>query len=91
MLSLLGFVDLGSFLRGRAVRPRQFFSEALYAVVYVFWGRANELAWHDAAFCSELLPCAAFPQRSRDLLRTCSTHIVDLDASCLNKLVCVTH
>ena len=42
MLSLLGFVGLGSFLRGRAVRPRQFFSEALYARRVCLLGRANE-------------------------------------------------
>ena len=56
MLSLLGFVGLGSFLRGRAVRPRQFFSEALVRcrVCLLRTPRMSLPAETKAAFCSEL-------------------------------------
>ena len=80
MLSLLGFVGLGSFLRGRAVRPRQFYSEALMSCRVCLLGRANELLGTMQSILQlEAAALRAFPQRSRDLLRFPSTHIDDLD------------
>ena len=63
MLSLLGFVGLGSFLRGRAVRPRQFFSEALVRcrVCLLRTPRMSLPAETKAAFCSELLVARPSP------------------------------
>ena len=63
MLSLLGFVGLGSFLRGRAVRPRQFFSEALVrkTVCLLRTPRMSLPAETKAAFCSELLVARPSP------------------------------